>query len=119
MHYYLNDVLPSPNTAGGPMYGITPNPRSSMPCTMNVQYQVKQAARKCTIFLCDLQRIMNDNKLFDRELYAECEKSLNNFRRLLNQFEIFKRVELEHKRGQFVTQEGKGKLIFIIKFPQN
>lgn len=112
MHYYLNDVLPlnafedDAEARAGKMQTDVQT-KCSMPCTMNVQYQVKQAARKCTIFLCDMQQILNANKIYSMELYMECEQSLNKLRNLLTQFETFKRIEMEHKRGQFVTEEAR------------
>lgn len=114
MHYYLNDVLPlnafedDAEARAGKMQTDVQT-KCSMPCTMNVQYQVKQAARKCTIFLCDMQQILNANKIYSMELYMECEQSLNKLRNLLTQFETFKRIEMEHKRGQFVTEEARSK----------
>ncbi|XP_054745347.1 protein bag-of-marbles [Anastrepha obliqua] len=112
MHYYLNDVLPALGRVENELLNVD-NPQTnkeakcSMPCTMNVQYQVRQAARKCTIFLCDMQRILNANKIHSLELYLECEQSLNILRKLLTQFEAFKRVEMEHKRGQFITEDAR------------
>ncbi|XP_036343297.1 uncharacterized protein LOC118752490 [Rhagoletis pomonella] len=112
MHYYLNEVLPTNGTTEDSEFlsaNLQTNTQTkcSMPCTMNVQYQVRQAARKCTIFLCDMQRILNANKTYSPELYMECEQSLNMMRKLLTQFEAFKRIEMEHKRGQFVTEDAK------------
>uniref|UniRef100_A0A0A1WV68 Protein bag-of-marbles n=1 Tax=Zeugodacus cucurbitae TaxID=28588 RepID=A0A0A1WV68_ZEUCU len=109
MHYYLNDVLPSNDDIELHAGKIQPDAQAkcAMPCTMNVQYQVKQAARKCTIFLCDMQRILNANKMYSMELYVQCEQSLNKLRKLLTQFETFKRIEMEHKRGQFVTEKAR------------
>uniref|UniRef100_A0A0K8UNY9 Protein bag-of-marbles n=1 Tax=Bactrocera latifrons TaxID=174628 RepID=A0A0K8UNY9_BACLA len=112
MHYYLNDVLPlnafdaDIQLQAGKMQ-IDAQLKCSMPCTMNVQYQVKQAAKKCTIFLCEMQRILNANKVYSMELYMECEQTLNKLRYFLTQFETFKRIEMEHKRGQFVTEQAR------------
>ncbi|XP_039968793.1 uncharacterized protein LOC120780601 [Bactrocera tryoni] len=112
MHYYLNDVLPlnafdaDIQLQAGKMQ-TDAQTKCSMPCTMNVQYQVKQAAKKCTIFLCEMQRILNANKVCSIELYMECEQSLNKLRNFLTQFETFKRIEMEHKRGQFVTEQAR------------
>ncbi|XP_011203771.2 protein bag-of-marbles [Bactrocera dorsalis] len=114
MHYYLNDVLPlnafdaDIQLQAGKMQ-TDAQTKCSMPCTMNVQYQVKQAAKKCTIFLCEMQRILNAHKVYNMELelHMECEQSLNKLRNFLTQFETFKRIEMEHKRGQFVTEQAR------------
>ncbi|CAD6991742.1 unnamed protein product [Ceratitis capitata] len=110
MHYYLNDVLPSSAALNRKEITISnleanAQARGTMPCTMNVQYQVKYAARKCTNFVCDMQRLLSVNKIYSIELYLECEKSLNILRNILTQFESFKRIDMEHKRGQFITEE--------------
>lgn len=113
MHYYLNDVLPSSAALNRKEITISnleanAQARGTMPCTMNVQYQVKYAARKCTNFVCDMQRLLSVNKIYSIELYLECEKSLNILRNILTQFESFKRIDMEHKRGQFITEEVQG-----------
>lgn len=88
------------------------NKMSTLPSTLNIQNQVKQACRKLTIFICEMQRILSNNKMFDRDLLAECEYYLNNLQQYLNQLEIFKRIEMEHKREQFLRDDVKGKWKF-------
>lgn len=83
--------------------------KSDMPSTLNVQNQVKQACRKLTIFTYDMQRILNANKGFDSEMYAECELCLDQLRQYLNQLEMYKRIEMEHKQGKFLREEIKSK----------
>ncbi|XP_067615929.1 uncharacterized protein bam isoform X2 [Eurosta solidaginis] len=104
VHYFLNDVFPESFVM---QCRVVTSTKFSMPCTMNVQYQVKQVTRKGAIFLLEMQRLLNTNRIHCLELYLECEQSLNMLRTSLTHFEIFKRVEMEHKRGQFVTEEAQ------------
>ena len=63
-----------------------------------------------------MQSIINANKIYDLNLYSECEYYLNSLRQYANQFEMYKRIEMEHKRGQFLREEVKGKSKTILKF---
>lgn len=84
--------------------------KPKMASTMNVQYQVKQASRKITMFICNMQRILNNNKVYDQDLYTECEHYLKELQKLSSQFEQYKSIELEHKRGRFISKDLQGKL---------
>lgn len=121
LHRALAEVPPDFESCSDSQYEDTFTPLHSGKClmsmTLNVQNQVKQACRKLAIFICEMQRIINSNKIYDRNMSAECDYYLNSLRQYANQFEMYKRIEMEHKRGQFLREEVKGKskaLILLI-----
>ncbi|KNC23519.1 hypothetical protein FF38_00792 [Lucilia cuprina] len=119
LHCALAEVPPSSEANENSQYVETFAPadakKSAMPTTLNVQNQVKQACRKLSIFICDMQRLLDNNKTFDLQMHAECEFYLNTLRQYLNQLELFKTIEMEHKRGQFLKEKIKGRPIRMQK----
>ncbi|TMW50184.1 hypothetical protein DOY81_004743 [Sarcophaga bullata] len=111
LHRALAEVPPNFEFCSDSQYEDTFSPLPSAKClmsmTLNVQNQVKQACRKLTIFICEMHSIINANKIYDLNLYTECEYYLNSLRQYTNQFEMYKRIEMEHKRGQFLREEVK------------
>ncbi|KAM7362002.1 bag of marbles [Cochliomyia hominivorax] len=80
---------------------------STMLSTLNIQNQIKQASRKLMIFICEMQHLLNVNKMFEPQMHSECEFNLNYLHQYMNQLEMYKRIEMEHKRGQFLREEVK------------
>ncbi|XP_065371588.1 uncharacterized protein LOC135963593 [Calliphora vicina] len=110
LHRAVAEKPPSYETNEDSQYVETFAPsdtKSTMSSTLNVQNQVKQACRKLTIFICDMQRLLAANKGFDLKMDAECEYYLGNLRQYLNQLEMYKLIEMEHKRGQFLKEKVK------------
>ncbi|XP_037826563.1 probable serine/threonine-protein kinase cdc7 [Lucilia sericata] len=111
LHCALAETPPSSEANENSQYVETFAPadakKSAMPSTLNVQNQVKQACRKLSIFICDMQRLLGANKMFDLQMHAECEFYLSTLRQYLNQLELYKSIEMEHKRGQFLKDKIK------------
>lgn len=117
LHNAIAEVLPSPEPSPHSAYVATfaPLPKASvMPCTMNVQCQVKHVIAQMLIFLNSMQRLVAINVVYDRLLAAECESYLFKLRQIFARFEMYKFLDLEHKRGQFIDETVRGEYpIFI------
>lgn len=76
---------------------------------MNVQYQVKHVSRKLASFFAALVQIVANNMMYEQNLSADFDLYLYRLHSLLAQFEMYKRLELDHKKGEFVTEDMQGK----------
>ncbi|XP_073819360.1 bag of marbles [Musca autumnalis] len=83
---------------------FAPLPKIVLPCTMSVQCQVKHATTQVATFLYGMKRLMTANIMYDQNLNAECELHVIKLRQMLAQFEMYKFIELKHKRGQFLNE---------------
>ncbi|XP_075145240.1 bag of marbles [Haematobia irritans] len=82
---------------------FVPTSKAILPCTMNVQCQVKHSIGQIMGFIGSMQSIVNQCAVYDKKLAAECDSYLFKLRQTFAQFEMYKFLELEHKRGQFLT----------------
>ncbi|XP_058976265.1 uncharacterized protein LOC131801524 [Musca domestica] len=108
LHIAIGEQPPiiEPPTSNESVYVPTfaPLPKIVLPCTMSVQCQVKYATTQVATFLYAMKRLMAVNIVYDHNLNAECELYIIKLRQMLAQFEMYKFVELKHKRGQFINE---------------
>ncbi|XP_013110804.2 uncharacterized protein LOC106089416 isoform X2 [Stomoxys calcitrans] len=82
---------------------FAPSPKAILPNTMNVQSQVKHSCNLVMAFIGIMQQLIDQNSVYDQNIAIECQGHLFKLRQIFAQFEMYKFVGLEHKRGLFIS----------------